>query len=86
MKFISIEKVSPKTLSVMRASFERSCEIIGVEKMGEVQTCMGLSIHGGGCLLATAMPQPCYYLNIGHMHLTSMIFNLQTYGQVFCFK
>jgi hypothetical protein len=61
---------------------KRSCEIIGLEKMGEVQTCMGLSIHGGGCLLAMActlintMPQPCYYLNIGHMHLTSMIFNL----------
>jgi hypothetical protein len=84
MKFILIKKVSPRTLSVIRASFERSCEIIGLGKMGEVQTCMGLSIHGGGCLLTMActlintMPQPFYYLNIGHMQLTSMIFNLQT--------
>jgi len=55
MKSISIKKASPRTLSVIRASFERSCEIIGLEKMGEVQTCMGLSIHGGGCLLAMAL-------------------------------
>jgi len=92
MKSISIKKVPPRTLNVIRASFERSCEIIGLEKMGEVQTCMGLSTHGGGCLLTMActlkntMPQPFYYLNIGRMHLTSMILNLQTYEQAFCFK